>query len=167
MDCCRGDIDHIRFGPTEEDYLRVEEERSKFVSRLVEAIRKQREEDDLEPVSAHRHDYRCRFVPDLGWQCPRSISQEEESMPTLRCKMRVQSVAHYKNEDGTTSQEEVKLSAVYGADGTDNAQWSKWTPSAQFSITINNPDAFNKLSQGHEFYVDFTPAEAEVKSAAA
>lgn len=92
---------------------------------------------------------------------------EEESMPILRCKMRVQSVSHYLNEDGSTNQEEVKLMAVYGADGTDNAQWSKWTPSANFSITINNPEAFNKLSKGHEFYVDFTPAEAEVKAATA
>lgn len=88
-------------------------------------------------------------------------------MPVLRCKMRVQSVAQYKNEDGSIGSEEVKLQAVYGADGTVNAQWSKWTPSANFSITINNPDAFDKLSKGHEFYVDFTPAEAEVKSAAA
>jgi hypothetical protein len=78
---------------------------------------------------------------------------------TIRCKMRVASVAHYKNEDGSTSQEEVKLTAVYGPEGTDNAQWSKWTPSAQFSITINNPDAMNKLSQGHEFYVDFIAVE--------
>lgn len=88
-------------------------------------------------------------------------------MPTLRCKMRVQSVSHYLNEDGSTSQEEVNLAAVYGAEGTDNAQWSKWTPSANFKITINNPEAFNKLSMGHEFYVDFTPAESEVKSTAA
>lgn len=92
----------------------------------------------------------------------RQILKEKE-MPILRCKMRVQSVAHYKGEKGETTQEEVKLSAVYGTDGTDNAQWSKWTPSAQFAITINNPDAFNKLSQGHEFYVDFTPAESETE----
>lgn len=134
MGCCRGEIDHIRFGPTAEETRRREAAGRAFVNQLVSQIRKQ---------------------------------MEEESMPVLRCKMRVQSVAHYKGEKGETTQEEVNLSAVYGADGTDNAQWSKWTPSAQFSITINNPDAFNKLSQGHEFYVDFTPAEAEVKSAAA
>jgi hypothetical protein len=80
-------------------------------------------------------------------------------MSTLRCKMRVSEVAAIKDGDGSTFQERVKLQAVYGPDGTDNAQWSKWTPSANFEITINNPEAFNKLSSGHEFYVDFTPAE--------
>lgn len=131
---CRGDIDHIRFGPTEDDYIRFEEERTEAIDRLVAQILK---------------------------------GVEVKNMPVLRCKMRVQSVSHYLNEDGSTSQEEVNLTAVYGADGTDNAQWSKWTPSANFKITINNPNAFNRLSKGHEFYVDFTPAEASVKSAGA
>lgn len=83
-------------------------------------------------------------------------------MPVLRAKMRVAQVAAIKNADGSTSQEQVNLQAMYGNEGTDNAQWSKWTPSASFDITINNPDAFGKLSSGHEYYVDFTPAEKAV-----
>ncbi|MEN6370919.1 MAG: hypothetical protein ABFD64_02815 [Armatimonadota bacterium] len=79
--------------------------------------------------------------------------------PVLRCKMRVQSVTHQKDDKGETSQEVVDLCAVYGEPGTPNSEWSKYTPAAQFKIHINNPDAFNKLSKGHEFYVDFTPAE--------
>jgi len=76
----------------------------------------------------------------------------------LRCKVRVAEVLHQKNADGSTQQERVKLSAVY--DGSeDNKQWSKWTPCANLEIWINNPDAFGKLSSGHEFYVDFTPAQ--------
>lgn len=71
---------------------------------------------------------------------------------TLRCKMRVMEVLHQKNDDGSTQQERVKLSAVYGSDSnSENAQWSKWTPSANFEIWINNPEAMNKLSAGHEF----------------
>lgn len=85
----------------------------------------------------------------------------------LRAKMRVSEVVHVKEANGTTSQERVKLQAVYGKEGTDNAQWSKWTPSASFEIYINNPAAFNQLSNGHEFYVDFVPAEAEVTTEAA
>ena len=77
--------------------------------------------------------------------------------PVLRCKMRVAEVVHVKNADGTTSQERVKLSAVYGPEGTENSQWSKWTPSASFEVCINNPKAFNQLANGHEFFVDFTP----------
>ncbi len=86
--------------------------------------------------------------------------------PMLRCKMRVSEVLHTKDADGSTSQERVKLSAVYGKEGTENAQWSKWTPGAEFSIHINNPEAMGKLSKGHEFFVDFTPAEAPVEAAA-
>jgi len=76
----------------------------------------------------------------------------------LRCKMRVNEVVHVKDEDGTTNQERVKLSAVHGKEGGPNAVWSKFTPSADFYIYINNPSAFGKLSSGHEFFVDFTPA---------
>lgn len=79
--------------------------------------------------------------------------------PVIRCKMRVSQVLHVKDADGTTSQEQVKLQAVYGDKGTANAEWSKWTPSANFDIYINNPQAFGKLSSGHEFFVDFTPAK--------
>lgn len=81
------------------------------------------------------------------------------SEATIRCKMRVNQVTHTKEADGSTSQERVELVAVYGPEGSENAQWSKWTPSAQFTIHINNPAAFGKLSQGHEFYVDFVPVE--------
>ena len=75
----------------------------------------------------------------------------------LRCKMRVSEVTRTINPDGSVDQERVKLAAVYGEVGSKNAEWSKWTPSAEFSIFINNPLAFGKLSKGHEFYVDFTP----------
>jgi hypothetical protein len=86
---------------------------------------------------------------------------QEAVMPdsVLRCKMVVERVTHVKNAEGETDREEVTLRAVYGKEGTPNAEWSKWTPNAQFAITISNPEAFNKLSSGHEFYVDFTPAE--------
>ena len=50
---CRGEIDHIRFGPTEEDYERTEAERQRFVDRLLAGI-KQREEKSMS--------VRCKFV---------------------------------------------------------------------------------------------------------
>ena len=76
---------------------------------------------------------------------------------TLRCKVKVEEVTHVKDENGQTTQERVKLRAVYGKDGTENAQWSKWTPSANFELYINNPPAIGKLSSGHEYFVDFIP----------
>jgi hypothetical protein len=83
----------------------------------------------------------------------------------VRCKMRVSEVAQVKNSDGTTQYEKVNLAAVYGAEGTENAERSKWTPSASFEIQISNPNAFGKLSSGHEYYVDFTPAAAPAATA--
>lgn len=75
----------------------------------------------------------------------------------LRCKLRVTQVTHYLNADGEVDSENIKMSAVYAKEG-ENAHWSKWTPSASFDITINNPEAFGKLTKDHEFYVDFIPA---------
>lgn len=81
-------------------------------------------------------------------------------MSVMRCKMRVQEVTHVLNSDSTKESERVTLSAVSGKDDTDpNKKWSRWTPYAEFKMTINNPGAFNTLSKGHEFFVDFTPAE--------
>ena len=74
----------------------------------------------------------------------------------MRCKVRVSEVLHSKNANGETDQERVKLCAVYSDTGV-NKEWSKWTPSANFELYINNPAAFGKLSNGHEFFIDFTP----------
>lgn len=81
-------------------------------------------------------------------------------MSVLRCKLQVERVTRDINDDGEVGSETVKLRAVYSDDPkSENAQWSKYTPSAQFEIHINNPDAFGKLTKNHEFFVDFTPAE--------
>jgi hypothetical protein len=76
----------------------------------------------------------------------------------LRCKMTVYEVLHVKNRAGETEQERVKLVAVTSSNpDSENAQWSKWTPSATFEISISSLGAIGKLSSGHEYYVDFTP----------
>lgn len=82
----------------------------------------------------------------------------------LRCKMRVSEVSHIKDSNGKTTQERVHLAAVYGSIGTENYDWSQHTPSANFDIYISNPKAFNQLSSGHEFFVDFTPVETKEMS---
>ena len=80
----------------------------------------------------------------------------------LRAKVRVSEILYTKAEDGSTNQERVKLVAVYSNDpSSENAQWSKWTPQANFELYINNSDAFGKLSNGHEFYIDFIPVTEE------
>lgn len=79
--------------------------------------------------------------------------------PILRCKLRVDSVTQKKAPNGDVEGEQVTLRAVYSSDQADpNYKWSRWTPAADFTMYITNPGAFGHLPQGHEFFVDFTPA---------
>lgn len=54
---------------------------------------------------------------------------------------------------------EYSFSAVYGADGTANGDWSKWTPNGSLKMMINNPECFDKFEVGKEYFLDFTVAE--------
>lgn len=73
--------------------------------------------------------------------------------------MHVESVTQDLNEAGEVESELVKLSAVYGPEGSENADWAQWTPYASLELNITNPSALGKLVSGQEFYVDFTPVE--------
>jgi hypothetical protein len=65
--------------------------------------------------------------------------------------------------DGTVNitSEEISLSAVYGPEGAPNSQWSKWTPAAQLTMTVNNPQAFGKVLPGQFVFADLTPCEKD------
>lgn len=88
-------------------------------------------------------------------------------MGVMRAKMRVVSVEdHNANhaEDGTTKTgESLTLTAVaassYPEDGSDeNNSYSRWTPSADLTMHINNPELFGVFVEGEEVYLDFTKA---------
>lgn len=74
----------------------------------------------------------------------------------LRLKLQVTSVKKVADNEGNISQEEVVLNAVYGANGTANAQWCKWTPCGTFNFTISNPQAFGKVLPGQFVFADLT-----------
>lgn len=94
----------------------------------------------------------------LAERLMRGAGHNPRRQTMLRCKMFVTEVLRSMNADGSCSQERVTLSAVT-SNNDENKEWSKWTPAAQFSIHINNPDAMGTLAKGHEFYVDFTDAQ--------
>lgn len=80
----------------------------------------------------------------------------------LRLKMTVGTVKHVSNQDGEKYQEELTFGAVYSnKEGSANQQWSKWTPSANLSMTISNPQAFGKLLPGQFVFVDITPCDKD------
>ena len=74
----------------------------------------------------------------------------------LRCKLVVRCVEVVKDSDGNVETERVFMEAVHGEDGTPNGEWSKFTPAANFSITITNPRAFGRLPEGAEVMADLT-----------
>ena len=80
---------------------------------------------------------------------------------TMRAKMKVVSADRPEG----ASHLNLKMSAVYrdGAypeDGSDEDNtFARWTPQADLSMSINNPNLIDKFEVGQKFYVDFTPAE--------
>lgn len=76
--------------------------------------------------------------------------------------MTIGSVKSCADSEGNKTQEELSLNAVYSnKPDSANAQWCKWTPSAQFSFTISNPGAFGKVLPGQFVYVDITPTDKD------
>lgn len=52
------------------------------------------------------------------------------------------------------------VAAGYPDDGADDDNdYARWSPSADFSILIQNPALADKFKPGQKFYVDFTEAE--------
>ena len=84
----------------------------------------------------------------------------------LRAKIKIGTVSasldtYGPNPDKKTG-EAIHGSAVYSEDKTtENYAFSVATPSLTLQMFINNPDAFDKLIDGKEYYLDFVPCEAE------
>lgn len=86
-------------------------------------------------------------------------------MPKMRAKMQVTSVEEFKAADGEVTSERLKFSAVskseaYPADGLDEDNtYAKFSPSADLTITVDNPALFGHFKVGEKYYVDFEQAE--------
>lgn len=87
-------------------------------------------------------------------------------MAKMRAKLAVGFVQeHFYGNDGAKSGETLNMHAVaapkYDVDGLDeDNSYAKWSPSANLSINIANPDLFGQFKVGDKFYVDFTKADA-------
>ena len=85
-----------------------------------------------------------------------------EQTAVLRLKMMVNTVKTIHGNEGEPYQQELALSAVYSnKEGSANAQWSKWTPSASLTMNVSNTAAFNKLKPGEFVYVDLIPTDKD------
>lgn len=54
---------------------------------------------------------------------------------------------------------QVRFEARYGTDGSDNAAWSKWTPSGVLDMQITNVPAHEQFTVGKKYFLDITEAE--------
>lgn len=85
-------------------------------------------------------------------------------MPTMRAKLKISDIKVYCNDTDEPRSESLKFAAVcksdgYPPDGSDeNNTFARWTPTADLSMYINNPELLGKFKVGEEFYVDFTKA---------
>lgn len=86
-------------------------------------------------------------------------------MTKMRAKMRVTFVTTTTNgPDGPVLYERLGMCAVaaskYPVDGSDEDNtYAKFSPDANFSITIANPELFGKFKVDEKYYIDFTEAE--------
>jgi hypothetical protein len=94
-----------------------------------------------------------------------AVKKETNDMSTtMRAKLQVATVKR------GTGYEILEMNAVsksggYPADGTDEDNtYAKWSPSASFTIQVNNPALHGKFNPGDKFYVDFTPADPRTRS---
>ena len=86
-------------------------------------------------------------------------------MSEMRAKMSVHNVEEIRvGGDGDKVSEDLTFGAVcssgFDDEGKDeNNSYALWTPSAQLSMTVNNPALWGKFKAGDEFYLDFTKAD--------
>jgi hypothetical protein len=73
----------------------------------------------------------------------------------IRCKMKVEGVVPTKDGQGVQVSESITLRSVT-ADSDANKEWSKWTPSAMFAMSVTNPNCFGQFALGEEVYIDIS-----------
>lgn len=81
-------------------------------------------------------------------------------MPLMRAKFLTTAVEHYNNVDRLFFRA-VCSDVPYGPNGeSEDNTFARYTPSADLSMSVTNPDLAGKIAQGDVFYVDFTKVEA-------
>ncbi len=77
---------------------------------------------------------------------------------SVRCKMQLVEVTQ---SAWSTQSRVMKFRAVYDQAIPEDQRFARATPSAELTMTVDNPGAVDQLTLGTFFYVDFTPAPSE------
>lgn len=80
-------------------------------------------------------------------------------MRIMRAKVQVQSVTKDASPAETVKMTAVSGKAPYGKEGeSEDNTFARFTPSAEFTMRINNPELAGKVTPGMKLYVDFSEA---------
>jgi hypothetical protein len=74
----------------------------------------------------------------------------------VRAKFRVASVEYWGSEHDETSPRNYTLHAMYDTSTLENERFTKFTPSGELKIRVENPAV--KFEVGKYYYLDFTLA---------
>lgn len=78
---------------------------------------------------------------------------------TMRAKAKLISVNKFENSEQLIFNAVSKQTA-YPADGSDEDNtYAKFSPQAEFKLTVTNPELLGKFLPGEKYYVDFSLAE--------
>ena len=78
----------------------------------------------------------------------------------MRAKMRVVNVINHGDTSEVITFTAVSKNETYPEDGSDeNNTYAQFTPIADLSMTIQNPNLLGKLQVSDEVYLDFTKVE--------
>lgn len=80
------------------------------------------------------------------------------SAPVVRAKFQCLEIKHHFTTTPDSVMVEIRMAPVYG-NGTENKDWSKWTPAGELKMTITNPPAAEKFEIGKCYFLDFTPVD--------
>lgn len=74
----------------------------------------------------------------------------------IRCKVQLSAITE---SAWSTSSKELKFSAFYDQSIPEDQRFAKATPSAQFTMQVDNPSALDHFKLGAFYYVDFDRIE--------
>lgn len=79
-------------------------------------------------------------------------------MPKMRAKVQLNSIQQFASSERLTFNAVAAKS--YPEDGSDEDNtYAKYSPQAEFSITVANPALLGQFKVGEKYYVDFTVAD--------
>lgn len=77
----------------------------------------------------------------------------------MRAKLIIDGVEQFEDAERLSFRAVAKDDS-YPEDGSDeNNTFARFTPSANLTMYVNNPELLGKFTTGQSFYVDFTPAD--------